>query len=201
MLEYLPNIKALLVTLIEQKFSQHPLTDTYAFKYQVIVLIGSVPFIYKLLSSQPVPEVNRWAFPICPGPSQYLLWIRIVLTQPHKCSVMKCSKGSSATCFRNSLAAVSALGVLISIYAFHVETRHEEDPNYEALCDISERVSCTKVFSSKWVSSCRWCPLCQNFNTHTNRSTQRENGVDQNKWIFKTAVLTVIMTQHSKTWI
>lgn len=64
---------------------------------------------------------------------------------------MKCSKGASATCYQYSLAAVSALGVLISIYAFHVETRHEEDPNYEALCDISERVSCTKVFSSKCV--------------------------------------------------
>lgn len=62
-------------------------------------------------------------------------------------------KSHRATCYRNSLAAVSAVGVLISIYAFHVESRHEQDNTYEALCDISERVSCTKVFSSKWVDS------------------------------------------------
>lgn len=45
--------------------------------------------------------------------------------------------------------AVSAMAVLISIYSFHVETRAEEDSNYEALCDISEKISCTKVFNSK----------------------------------------------------
>lgn len=62
---------------------------------------------------------------------------------------MKSKKGSSENCYCNGLAAVSALGVIISIYAFHVESRAEQDSNYEAMCDISERVSCTKVFSSK----------------------------------------------------
>lgn len=162
MLEYLPNIKALLVTLIEQKFSQHPLTHTYALNTKSLFWYAQFPLSTNCYQVSRCQKLTGELSTICPGPSQYLLWSRIVLTRPHKCSVMKCSKGGSATCFRNSLAAVSALGVLISIYAFHVETRHEEDPNYEALCDISERVSCTKVFSSKWVSSWRWCPLGQN---------------------------------------
>lgn len=57
--------------------------------------------------------------------------------------------GSESNCYRNALAAVSALGVLVSIYAYHVETQMEADDSYEALCDISPKVSCTKVFGSK----------------------------------------------------
>ena len=41
------------------------------------------------------------------------------------------------------------VGILVSIYAYHVETSHERDPSYRALCDISESISCTKVFSTR----------------------------------------------------
>lgn len=44
---------------------------------------------------------------------------------------------------------VAGIGVLLSIYAFYVETQSELDSDYEALCDINEHISCTKVFSSK----------------------------------------------------
>ena len=41
------------------------------------------------------------------------------------------------------------LGILISVYAYHVETSKESDTSYTAFCDISATVSCSKVFSSK----------------------------------------------------
>lgn len=40
-------------------------------------------------------------------------------------------------------------GVLLSVYAYYVEVRAEEDSSYQALCDISQRISCTKVFTSE----------------------------------------------------
>ena len=42
---------------------------------------------------------------------------------------------------------LSALGFLISVYAFYVE-RKLKDKSYKAACDISEKVSCSKAFSS-----------------------------------------------------
>lgn len=45
---------------------------------------------------------------------------------------------------------VAGIGVILSIYAYYVEIQSEKDSNYEALCDINEHISCTKVFSSKW---------------------------------------------------
>ena len=46
-------------------------------------------------------------------------------------------------------ALAGVLGILLSVYAYHVETAHEADPTFKALCDISETMSCTKVFSSR----------------------------------------------------
>lgn len=45
---------------------------------------------------------------------------------------------------------VAGIGIILSIYAYYVETQSELDSNYEAMCDINEHISCTKVFSSKW---------------------------------------------------
>lgn len=47
-------------------------------------------------------------------------------------------------------SAVCALGVLVSIYAYVVETRFEHDPKYQPMCDISPHVSCTKAFNSRY---------------------------------------------------
>lgn len=47
-------------------------------------------------------------------------------------------------------SAVCVCGVLISIYAYVVETRFERDPKYQPMCDISPHLSCTKAFNSRY---------------------------------------------------
>lgn len=47
------------------------------------------------------------------------------------------------------LVTSCVVGLALSYYAYVVETAKEQDDNYEALCDISERISCTKAFMSK----------------------------------------------------
>ncbi|XP_076671751.1 vitamin-K epoxide reductase [Andrena cerasifolii] len=54
---------------------------------------------------------------------------------------------------RNINVAISAaviLGFAVSFYAYKVERMTEYDPFYEAVCDISEHVSCTKAFLSEY---------------------------------------------------
>lgn len=46
-------------------------------------------------------------------------------------------------------AIVCSIGVALSAYAFYVETRAESEPTFKAMCDISQHMSCTKVFKSK----------------------------------------------------
>ncbi|NP_001027838.1 vitamin K epoxide reductase complex subunit 1 [Takifugu rubripes] len=41
-------------------------------------------------------------------------------------------------------------GLLLSVYALHVELSRERNPDYRAMCDLGESVSCSKVFSSRW---------------------------------------------------
>ncbi|XP_073403613.1 vitamin K epoxide reductase complex subunit 1-like protein 1 [Dendrobates tinctorius] len=43
-----------------------------------------------------------------------------------------------------------ALGLALSVYAYHVETSRENDAGYRALCDINPSISCSKVFTSRW---------------------------------------------------
>ncbi|KAK6317558.1 hypothetical protein J4Q44_G00129580 [Coregonus suidteri] len=45
---------------------------------------------------------------------------------------------------------VCVLGILLSLYAFHVETEKSRDSNYRAMCDVSDSISCSKVFTSRW---------------------------------------------------
>lgn len=42
------------------------------------------------------------------------------------------------------------LGLVLSVYALHVELSRERNPDYRAMCDLGESVSCSKVFSSRW---------------------------------------------------
>jgi vitamin-K-epoxide reductase (warfarin-sensitive) len=42
------------------------------------------------------------------------------------------------------------LGVAVALYALYVEYRSAADPDYEALCDISESIKCTKVLMSEY---------------------------------------------------
>jgi len=41
-------------------------------------------------------------------------------------------------------------GFLLSFYILYVEKKTEQDKNYQPLCDISDKISCTKVSKSKW---------------------------------------------------
>ncbi|XP_074854460.1 vitamin K epoxide reductase complex subunit 1 [Carettochelys insculpta] len=43
-----------------------------------------------------------------------------------------------------------ALGLVLSVYALHVESSRERDPGYRAMCDLSPSISCSKVFTSRW---------------------------------------------------
>ncbi|KAM6970156.1 vitamin K epoxide reductase complex subunit 1-like protein 1 [Aplochiton taeniatus] len=45
---------------------------------------------------------------------------------------------------------VCLLGIILSLYAFHVEREKERDSNYKAICDLSNSISCSKVFTSRW---------------------------------------------------
>lgn len=42
------------------------------------------------------------------------------------------------------------LGFVLSIYALHVELSRERNPDYRAMCDLGQYVSCSKVFTSRW---------------------------------------------------
>ncbi|XP_076169396.1 vitamin-K epoxide reductase [Ptiloglossa arizonensis] len=42
------------------------------------------------------------------------------------------------------------LGFAASYYAYIVETTAEKEASYEAMCDISEHVSCSKIFASEY---------------------------------------------------
>ncbi|XP_019967487.1 vitamin K epoxide reductase complex subunit 1 [Paralichthys olivaceus] len=41
-------------------------------------------------------------------------------------------------------------GLVLSVYALHVELSKESNPDYRAMCDLGESVSCSKVFTSRW---------------------------------------------------
>ncbi|CAN9509076.1 unnamed protein product [Ophioblennius macclurei] len=41
-------------------------------------------------------------------------------------------------------------GLMLSVYALHVELSRESNPDYRAMCDLGESVSCSKVFTSRW---------------------------------------------------
>lgn len=51
------------------------------------------------------------------------------------------------------MALANVMGILLSVYAYHVENSVHSDPTFKALCDISESMSCSKVFASRYVSN------------------------------------------------
>ncbi|KAG5187247.1 vitamin K epoxide reductase [Tribonema minus] len=48
------------------------------------------------------------------------------------------------------LQLVGLAGLCLSGYALYVEHQSEVNPSYEAFCDISHEISCSKVFLSEW---------------------------------------------------
>ncbi|XP_068439674.1 vitamin K epoxide reductase complex subunit 1 [Clinocottus analis] len=51
---------------------------------------------------------------------------------------------------RKARIFLCVLGLFLSVYALHVELSRERNPDYRALCDLGESVSCSKVFTSRW---------------------------------------------------
>lgn len=43
-------------------------------------------------------------------------------------------------------------GIVLSAYGLFVELKHEHNSSYQAMCDVSETISCTKAFSSSWAT-------------------------------------------------
>jgi vitamin-K-epoxide reductase (warfarin-sensitive) len=50
---------------------------------------------------------------------------------------------------RSSLTTVSFIGLALSLYAIYVEIKKTSDDSFDAICDISETMSCSKVFLSE----------------------------------------------------
>jgi vitamin-K-epoxide reductase (warfarin-sensitive) len=49
-----------------------------------------------------------------------------------------------------SVMLIAAIGLCISLYGFFVESKISEDPTYHPVCDLSDRVSCSKTFLSPY---------------------------------------------------
>ena len=56
------------------------------------------------------------------------------------CALRKINAGILSACL---------IGLGLSYYAYVVETKKEQDDSYKAMCDISENISCTKVFMTE----------------------------------------------------
>jgi len=48
------------------------------------------------------------------------------------------------------LQILAIVGLFLSIYAYHVEKKLEKQANYHAVCDISEKIQCSKTFGSEY---------------------------------------------------
>ncbi len=51
-----------------------------------------------------------------------------------------------------TIAILSGIGVALSLYALYVKHKLQQDKGFKALCDINEKVSCTKAMGSEYGS-------------------------------------------------
>lgn len=49
-----------------------------------------------------------------------------------------------------AILTLAIIGILLSFYTLYVECKLGQNKNYKAVCDINNRMSCTKTFSSKY---------------------------------------------------
>ncbi|XP_013145266.1 PREDICTED: vitamin K epoxide reductase complex subunit 1-like protein 1 [Papilio polytes] len=56
----------------------------------------------------------------------------------------------SVTRINRGIIATALVGILVSTYALYVEMAAEARPGYQALCDLSEHASCTRVLTSEF---------------------------------------------------
>ncbi|XP_018354409.1 PREDICTED: vitamin K epoxide reductase complex subunit 1 isoform X1 [Trachymyrmex septentrionalis] len=63
------------------------------------------------------------------------------MTGVENCAFQKFNAGIVFTC---------VLGLVLSYYAYTVEVKKDQDDSYQPMCDISEHISCTKVFMTEY---------------------------------------------------
>lgn len=56
----------------------------------------------------------------------------------------------SLSAYRFAVTVLCLAGIGLASYAFYVETRVSGDRSYRAACDISARMSCSRVLTSRW---------------------------------------------------
>ena len=49
-----------------------------------------------------------------------------------------------------SIVILAALGLLISIYTYGIELKIKRNPQYKPVCDLSDRISCSKPIQSQY---------------------------------------------------
>ena len=49
-----------------------------------------------------------------------------------------------------SIFIIAAVGFIVSLYSFFIEQKLKYNPAYKPVCDISDRISCTKPFTSSY---------------------------------------------------
>ncbi|CAH0381002.1 unnamed protein product [Bemisia tabaci] len=52
--------------------------------------------------------------------------------------------------WNNGIRILCFIGISLSIYALYVEVSKKHNPNYVALCDVSEHMSCSNVLNSSF---------------------------------------------------
>jgi len=52
--------------------------------------------------------------------------------------------------YKGALVLLCMLGFVVCTYALFVEFHVEANPDYQAMCDINDKMSCTKVLTSQW---------------------------------------------------
>lgn len=56
----------------------------------------------------------------------------------------------SSSTYRQIVRIFCFVGFGLTSYAFYVEMKKGQDPSYRAACDIGERMSCSRVLTSRW---------------------------------------------------
>ena len=50
------------------------------------------------------------------------------------------------------IVVISGIGIVLSLYALFVKRQLEQNKDYKAICDINDKVSCTKAMGSRYGS-------------------------------------------------
>lgn len=51
-----------------------------------------------------------------------------------------------------SIIILSSIGFCISLYSYITEKKIKQDPTFKPVCDISDRISCTRVMKSSYAN-------------------------------------------------